>query len=66
MAPHGVAQHEIFVRDRADPMHVERVLPDYTWPQRMPLEQLRRQIAREMKEAAELARALFPQWSTTP
>ncbi len=40
-----------------DITHVERVLPDYTWPQRVPLDILRRQIERESREAMQLAGA---------
>lgn len=55
-----------FVQDRSplvpEPAHVERVMPDYTWPQHMPLEQLRRAVVREIKEAAEMAAEAIPAW----
>lgn len=47
-------------------MLAPRVLPDYTWPQRMPLEVLRRQVADEFKRAAELAAQVFPAWNKAP
>ena len=37
-------------------------LRDYTWPQRMPLDQLRRVVALELQAAADLARIHFPDW----
>lgn len=37
-------------------------LPDYTWPLRVPIDELRRIVARDLHEAAELARAHFPTW----
>jgi hypothetical protein len=39
----------------ADVTHVERELPDYTWPIRLPLDVLRRLIERESREAIEQA-----------
>lgn len=35
---------------------------DYTWPLRVPLEQLRRLVALELQAAADLARIHFPDW----
>jgi hypothetical protein len=43
-------------------MRAERVLPDYTWPQRMPIEVLRRIVTEEARRAAELVRQTFPTW----
>jgi len=37
-------------------------LPDYTWPQRVPLDQLRRMVALELQAAADLTRIHFPTW----
>jgi hypothetical protein len=49
-----VADHEA-MENAIDPLHVERVLPDYTWPWRMPLDALRRMIERESQRAIQEA-----------
>jgi hypothetical protein len=46
-------------------MLAPRVLPDYTWPVRVPIDVLRRQVADEFKRAAELAAQVFPAWTET-
>jgi hypothetical protein len=46
---------------RSDPMLTTRELPDYSWPVRLPIEQLRRLIEHEIDDALqELARAGLP------
>jgi hypothetical protein len=49
-----VADHEA-MENAIDPLHVERVLPDYTWPWRMPLDALRRLVERESQRAIQEA-----------
>lgn len=50
-----VADHEATEAAVGDPVHVDRVLPDYTWPWRVPLEQLRRLVDRESAAAVQMA-----------
>lgn len=51
-----------FEFERRQEPRAERPLPDYTWPQRMPIEQLRRTVERELNEAAEMAAQVLPHW----
>jgi hypothetical protein len=60
-----VADHEATEAAVGDPVHVERVLPDYSWPLHIPLEALRRMVALELAEAADLAAASFPSWRSS-
>lgn len=50
------------VAEASTDVRPRQLLRDYTWPQRVPLDQLQRMVARELQEAAELARIHFPTW----
>lgn len=62
--PRGtVADHEATALALGDPTHMQRVLPDYTWPWRLPLDALRRLIERESADAIRLTNSNY---LTTP
>jgi hypothetical protein len=64
-ARRGIVTDHVAVEAAIDPVHVERALPDYSWPLHIPLEALRRMVALELAEAAEMAAASFPSWRSS-
>jgi hypothetical protein len=53
--PPCAAQRVEWLDAEVDITHVQRVMPDYTWPWRMPLDALRRLVERESRQAIQEA-----------